>query len=187
MKKFLLLTGIIASGLSAAPVSAGILDVSATLSSTPDAGHFDYAITVTNSAASTDSLETFWFAWMPGKDFLPTAPLSVTPPAGWTDIVTNMGAGDGFAIQFKTSTDPLAPGKSLGFAFTSNDSPAMIAGNSPFFPGTPVETSTVYEGQPFSGDSARFSVTSVPEPSSLALGAFGLLAACGGRRLRRRR
>jgi hypothetical protein len=163
----------------AVPVMAGPLDVSATLSATPDGSDFDYTIVLKNASSSTDSLETFWFGWVPGKDFLPTSPISVTPPTGWADRVTHGGATDGFAIQFVTSTDPLAPGQSLDFMFKSADTPAQIAGNSPFYPTIPAETSFVFQGAPFRGDSAEFRVRSTPEPSTLALAGVAALGVIG--------
>ncbi len=191
MNRVILLTGVIAAGILAAPVRAGVLDVSAVISGTPDGANFDYTIALTNSAVSTDSLETFWFSWVPGKDFMGVSPVSVTPPTGWADLITHGGPTDGYAIQFKTSTAPLAPGGTLDFSFTSPETPAQIGGVSPFYAGVPELTAFVYQGQPFQGDSANFQVTAVPEPSSLLQGALGLTA-CGGwgflqRRARRRR
>ncbi len=186
MKRIISAMVTLAAGFVPAPASAGILDVSAVVSSAPDGPNFDYKIVLTNSSSSTDSLETFWFAWVPGKDFMPTNPVSVTPPAGWTDNITNGGPTDGFAIQFLTTTAALAPGNALTFAFTSADTPAQIAGNSPFYPGTPVGTSFVYQNGPFSGDSDVFQVSAVPEPSSLVMSVIGGVALLRTARRRRR-
>ncbi len=190
MNRVILWAGVIAAGIVAAPAQAGILDVSAVIADRADGANFDYTITLTNSAASTDSAQTFWFSWVPGQDFMPVAPLRVEPPTGWTDIVTHGGAADGFAIQFKTSIDALAPGQSLDFSFSSAVTPEQLAGNSPFHTTHPELTAFVYQGQPFQGDFAQILVSAVPEPSSLALGALGAMA-CGGfgflrRRARRR-
>jgi hypothetical protein len=186
MKRVILLAGLIAAGIVAAPVHAGILDVSAVIADRSDGANFDYTITLTNSATSTDSLQTFWFSWVPGQDFMTLSPTSVTPPAGWTDIITHGGAADGFAIQFKTATDGLAPGQSLDFSFTSPVTPEQLAGNSPFHTDFPELRAFVYQGQPLQGDSAQFNVTAVPEPSSLIQGAVGV-AVCGGFGFLRRR
>jgi hypothetical protein len=70
--------------------------------------------------------------------------------------------------------------------FESSDTPAQIAGDSPFYPGTPVGTSFLYQGAPFQGDSRQFLVSSVPEPSTLALGLIGI-ASIAVLRLRRKR
>ena len=151
-------------------------------------GGYNYTITLNNTAASTSPIGTFWYSWIPGEDFLPSSPTSVQPPTGWTDAITHFGALDGYAIEFTASTPLLSPGSSLAFKFSSPDSPAAIAGNSPFYPTTPtpVGTSFLYGGiTPFSGASAEIVVQSVPEPSSLGLlmaGALGLWLA-GWRRL----
>jgi hypothetical protein len=146
-------------------------------------GGFNYTITLNNTAASTSPIGTFWYSWIPGEDFLPSSPTSVQPPTGWTDIITHFGATDGYAIQFVASTPVLSPGSSLAFKFSSPDSPTAIAGNSPFYTTTPtpVGTSFLYGGAPFSGANAEIVVQSVPEPSTLGLlmvGALGLLVVC---------
>ena len=68
------------------------------------------------------------------------APTDVLSPTSWSDTITNAGGSDGFAIQWvATPGDELTPGNSLGgFQFDSTISPANMAGDSPFFPGTPV-------------------------------------------------
>ncbi len=114
---------------------------------------FQYSLTLKNTGhgkpTAANEIETFWYAWVPGEDFLDTAPLTVTSPTGWTDTITNEGSADGFAIQWVTTTNPLNPGKSLsGFGFTSTDTPLQVFGKSNFFPTTPVNTSFVYAGAP---------------------------------------
>ena len=61
---------------------------SAVITSTPGRD-FKYDITLTNSAASNAPIGTFWYAWIPGEDFLATSPISVTPPTGWVDNITH--------------------------------------------------------------------------------------------------
>ena len=123
--------------------------------------------TLTNASSSNAGIGTFWYAWVPGEDFLATSPISVSPPAGWTDNITNMGAGDGFAIQFLANSpaNDVQPGSSLNFSFTTADSPASVNGNSVFFPGTPVSTSFVYPQGPFSDAGHQFVVTPAPTPT----------------------
>ena len=161
----------------------------ATLSSTQlSPTSWQYSLTL-NDTGTTD-IGTFWFAWVPGKDFMPTAPTSVEDPVSWTAMTTHGGASDGFAIQWVAGAGgALAPGESLGgFTFDSSASPEQMASDSPFFPGAPVTTSFVYSGAPFSDAGFEFTAqaaAAVPEPSSfLLMGAAGLLL--GVRTLRRR-
>ena len=188
MRSLIALVSAFAVLVSVQSAFASGIDSSATLLGKPDGAAFDYSATLTNSASSTDSIGTFWLAWVPGADFLPTAPTNILAPAGWSATVTNEGPSDGFAIQYVASSAAfdLAPGKSLsGFGFTSADTPAQLAGNSPFFPTSPALTSFVYQGGPFVGDSTQFvasvslepqspppPVAAVPEPSSLLIGSF---------------
>ena len=76
------------------------INASGVISSTAAGTGFNYSITLTNASSSNAGIGTFWYSWVPGEDFLATSPTSVTPPPGWTDNITNMGPGDGFAIQF---------------------------------------------------------------------------------------
>jgi hypothetical protein len=142
---------------------------SAVISSKPVGSDFDYTITLTNSSSSTSAIGTFWYAWIPGEDFLATKPLSVTPPTGWSDQITNGGAGDGYAIMFtaNSSTYYVQPGHSLNFPFESADTPASVNGDSKFYPGTPVGTSFVYPQGAFSDSGHQFVVT--PALDSIAI------------------
>jgi hypothetical protein len=185
MKRIALAGIVLVLGLFAAPVSADIIPIG-TISSVADGANFDYTITLTNSAASTNVIGTFWFAWIPGDDFLPTNPIAggFTTPAGWTLTVTHFPnvPTNGYALQWVASStlSDIAIGSSLTFGFKSADTPEQIAGNSPFFPTIPVLTSFVYHGAPFSDAGVRFLVRGVPEPGSLslcALGGIGLILA----------
>ncbi len=148
------------------------LAASAVISSTPAGSNFAYTINLTNSSSSTDNIGTFWYAWIPQpfEDFLATKPVSVTPPAGWTDTLTNIGSSDGWAIEFNASgTAQVQPGSSLDFGFTSADTPASVNGDSVFFPGTPVGTSFVYSQDSEGGDSDEFVVAPAPTLQSIAV------------------
>ena len=196
MRRIMHLGIVLSVGMLASPAFAGpILDPTATVQSSDlGGGEFDYKITLTNSASSPAPIGTFWYSWVPGKDFLDKAPLSVTSPTGWTNMVTNEGSADGFAIQWVANpanvpANVLAAGKSLTFEFTSTETPAQLMGNSPFFPPIPEGTSFVYSGAPFSDPGTEFVVTAastVPEPSSLALALVGGLALIAHKRFGRR-
>jgi hypothetical protein len=62
--------------LATTPAStAGTINGSATISATPNGPNFDYTINLTNTGGpGGDNIETFWFGWVPGEDFLPTSP-----------------------------------------------------------------------------------------------------------------
>ena len=191
MKRIVILVFALATGLCARPAFSAGIDASGVLTSKADGPNFDYSITLTNSSSSTDPIGTFWFAWVPGKDFLPTNPFDITTPNGWAEKVTHAGAGDGYAIQFVASAgSALAAGSSLtGFGFTSADTPAQLVGSSPFYPTFPATTAFVYNGAPFSSVSEQFvvSVSPVPEPSSLILGLFGVATMAGYLQFKKRK
>jgi len=142
-------------------------------------GIYDYTMSVSEASGTTNSIGSFWYAWIPGQFYLPSVPSSAHAPTGWTaSIVAN-------SIQFIASSSAyyIAPGTSLGnFGFASTDTPAAINGNSPSYPGTPVGTTVAYAAGLFSAPEETFVFTpaAVPEPSSLALmalGTVGLLTA----------
>jgi Hint domain len=129
-----------------AEAASGSVAVSQTGSS-----QWQYTITLNDTGSTT--IGTLWFAWVPGQDFLATSPDTISAPAGWTAIVTHGGSSDGYAIQFVASSTSsyIQPGGSLsGFSFVSSDPPSSVFGDSVFHPGTPVTTSFVYSGAPFS-------------------------------------
>jgi len=130
--------------------------------------------------------------WVPGEDFGPHMPISETAPSGWeVNAITHGGSNDGYAIRWEATSaaNDLAPGNSLVFGFISQDSPSVLSGDSPFYPGTPIGTSFVYQNGPFQGASDQFLVSfaSVPEPSSIVLGIFGAAASFAYLRIKRKR
>jgi hypothetical protein len=195
MKRILSVAIVLSTGLIASPVFAGEIAASATISSTPDGANFDYTINLTNtsSGASADPIATFWFSWVPGANFMNTKPISVTTPTGWSDVVTNGGTADGFAIQFDATSpaNDLAPGGTASFSFVSATTPAQLAGNSPFHTTSPELTAFAYSQGPLKGDGFGpflvSEVSSVPEPSSLVLGLLGVITSLGYMRFKNRK
>ena len=148
------------------PAQAAI-SASATISSQQlGPASYEYSMALTNTG--TTPIGTYWYAWFPFYDLLPSAPTSIISPPGWTG--TN--APDVFGVasaRWVNTTTPLQPGQSLGgFKFDTPDSPATLAGTS-FF-GNPIQTSYVYIGAPQT-DPGGVLIPSVvtPEPASAAL------------------
>jgi hypothetical protein len=165
-----------------ASVQAQGLVVNAQIGSQPAGGSlFDYSLTLNNGAGSGGSIETFWFSWTPGMDYLPSRPTTVQAPAGWTYSIQGgpysyygYTYNDGYSIEFTSSTAPVMPGSSIHFGFASPDSPSTVAGNSSIYPGTAVLTSYVYNGVGGGSLGSEFLVQPVPEPTALALLTVGL-------------
>jgi len=150
--------------LWATAAEAQTLTANATLA---PAGSNAYSITLNNTSA-TATIGTFWYAWIPGQDYMSVLPTNIASPPGWTDLVTGSGgASDGYAIQWKatSSADYLAAGSSLsGFSFDSTLSSAQLTtGSSPYFSHPATETSFVYNQAPFSAQSYQFVVDPVPD------------------------
>ena len=73
-------------------------------------GEFQYSLTLNDTGTTT--LGTFWFAWIPGDNFMAVSPTSITSPTGWKELVTSGGPSGGSAIQWtaKTPADDLGAG-----------------------------------------------------------------------------
>lgn len=175
---------LLALGLGASAVQAQIV-ASGEISGTPvGGGVYDYTISLHNAPGSSSGIQTFWYSWVPGADFMPTAPISVTPPPGWAYYISNDPYYYGYSIEFYNYYTALNPGGSLNFHFTSSSTPATLAGNSLYYPSYPIGTSWVYSGIAY-GTSQQFVVQSapVPEPGAVCLLAAGLLGCwCAVRR-----
>jgi len=171
----------------ATTLNAQVINAVATISSQSlGGGMYDYVINLQNSASSTSSIETFWYAWLPsGENFLVSSPSSVTPPnASWSYNIS-YGYYDyyyyDYGIEFTSTTDPINPGSSRNFEFVSSDPPSVINGESTIYPGYQVGTSYVYSGI-VSGAMEQIVVTqAVPEPSLAGLFALGGLIWCARR------
>ena len=160
------------SGRAAASIGA-----SATISSQQlGPSSYQYSLSLTNTG--TTPIGTYWFGWIPGYDLLPSAPTTVSSPAGWSggQAADYYGVG---SVQWVTNSSPLQPGHTLsGFQFTSPDSPSALNGTS--F-GLPVKDSYVYIGAPETDPGFFFQAqtVSVPEPASLfSLAAGAALLLC---------
>jgi len=157
--------------------TAAAQNASAILSGQPAGGGlFDYTITLDNHASSPP-IGVFWYASRGAVgNLLPSMPASPVPaPSGWSVAVTHLGAGDGYGIEWVANNlaSQIASGQSLDFNFESMDSPAALAGNSPFFP-ISVGFSDI-AGFNFSTFNQGIFVTSVPEPSAACLWLLGAL------------
>lgn len=176
-RKFAGGAGVLLIGLLLTTASAqGSISASATISSQQvGIDSYDYSLTLTNTGNT--AISTYWFGWLPLYDLLPSHPVSIESPFGWSAI----DAADYFgvaSIQWTTTTNALQPGQSLsGFNFNSADSPGMIEGPSSF--GPPVTQSYVYIGAPeFDPGFPLTAAVAAPEPSAAALlaGTAGWLA-----------
>lgn len=173
-------TSAFAAGLSATATYTSVVDPS-----TP--GVYDYSLTLHDTGSTT--IGTFWFAWVPGGDFLNPTPTDVTQPAGWGNNVFTTPQGT--SLRWTTTSNLLQAGDSLsGFNFSSTESPGELLGVVPSGTGAgdPITTSFVYIGAPFRDPGQQIVATAAtPEPGSLGLLATGLLGGAGGlyRRLRR--
>jgi hypothetical protein len=65
-------------------------------------GVYNYSILLQNTGPTT--IGTFWYAWIPGQYYLPTAPVSVQPPAGWTYSIVNPGGAGASILYYANST-----------------------------------------------------------------------------------
>lgn len=159
-----MIAAILALGLArpcAAKNGEGADDVQGRLTSIADVGGV-YHYTITLSSHEQDAIHTFWYSWVPGKNFLPTSPTNLRTPAGWTAQVTHDSTSDGYGIQFVTSGAGLTPGAPLAFGFDSTDTPDKLAGASALFPTFAAGTSFYYKGAPFSDPGTQFVVGNGP-------------------------
>lgn len=123
-------------------------------------GPYTYNLTFSDSSTATSPIGSVWYAWVPGFFYLPGTPTGASAPTGWTATIS------GASVQYvaNSSAFDIMPGQSLsGFSYTASFSPAQLAAapNS--------GRSDAYSGGLFSDAGDIFNVTTVPEPSSVAL------------------
>jgi hypothetical protein len=118
--------------------------VSAELRQTASGNPNTYSITLHNNSTAGETFSTFWFAWLPGQDYMGVPPTNVMAPAGWTPNITHGGGADGYAIMFNASPAMAAGTTVSGFTFQSTSTLADLRGNSVFYPSRPVTTSQVF-------------------------------------------
>ena len=129
--------------LSGQAAHAGIV-ATATFTDTQASSEYSYDITLKNTG--TTNIGTFWFAWVPGANFMSVSPTGVVSPSGWS---ANPESGGGYSIQWVTTSSLLASGSSLpGFEFQSTLSPAQLEAAFSGSPPDTVATSVVYIGLP---------------------------------------
>jgi len=166
-------------------VAAAQTDVTGTIQLVSDvSGVYTYDMSLTDTG--TTDIGTFWYAWVPGEDFLPATPTDILSPLGWDlNAITGKGnSTDGKAIRWEATT-PLQPGQTIdGFQFSIAEPPSVIFADTPFYSDTLIDTSTVYQGGPFQGGSDKFvPAATVPGPAS----GITLLGSLIGMGLKRRR
>jgi hypothetical protein len=162
------LLAIIACLLGHASASEAQPITSATISGqqvAPDS--YTYSINLSVDPSSPDSAYSFWFAWIPLYDLLPSNPTAIGSPAGWTG--TNAPDVYGVAsVLWTTNSDPINAGQTLSdFRFNTPDPPSVIFGISDYL-NLPVVESYVYKYPDARGDFDDIIPTVVvPEPTGL--------------------
>jgi hypothetical protein len=149
-------TAMLALAASAAPALAQLSGAGVLVSTAQPTGDYYNTITITNTGTTT--VGTFWFAWIPEINFLPSAPTEVLSPPGWYGYVIPDVTYDTYSIEWYSyyALYNIQPGQSLsGFAFRSADSPQTLQGISPDYPRYYCTDSYLYVGYP-EGDPGYF-------------------------------
>jgi hypothetical protein len=172
--KSIYLTLVAVAGFAASTASSQAQSASGTISGTVTAGGYNYTITLNNTTGS--SLDSFWYGWTTAGNNLPSIPSSAGNSLGWANTVS------GNSIMWTGGT-ALTSGQSGTFTFFSASTPAAMTA-------LPAGESVTYVGGINFANNGQgiFSPVLVasPEPSSIALLAFGSLGflAAGWRKLR---
>jgi hypothetical protein len=183
----ILLSGIASLAMSAAVYGSesatGVLNLQSVSGSGAGA---TYTYDITLKDTGTTNIGTFWYAWLPPDDFydfLTSKPTAESSPTGWTaNLQGEDNSRDGNSIQWVSSTNPLTPGTSLTFGYTTPDNPASVTGGGvgPF--PYPTGYSYIYIGAPETDAGSLVNVAvgdiTVPEPATLSLLVAGVAALC---------
>jgi hypothetical protein len=170
------------------PLSAGLLATSTMTWTQLDATNYHYDLILNDTGTTT--VGTFWFAWIPGQNYMPTTPFNIAGPTSWTPVITGGGAGNGHAVRWVAAVGVrLNPGDSQsGFGFDSATTPTEMAGNAVYFANPPVTTTVVYSAGAFSDAGLTFTIpltaAATPEPSAIVLSSLGLAGLMAARRKR---
>ncbi|HEV2331001.1 MAG TPA: PEP-CTERM sorting domain-containing protein [Verrucomicrobiae bacterium] len=162
----------VAFAASTLPGQAQNVNVTTSLSYVAGTGSvYDYTLLFNNTGP--ESVESYWLGWVPGS-FNVASPSNPGNNLGWTSTL------DGNSVQYLgTSGTALAAGHSGTFTFDSTTTPAQfiahtgLAGDSTAYGVNAANGQLSFSLSP--PDTETFFLTVVPEPSTFAIFAFGLL------------
>src|SRR5438045_3935192 len=120
---FTTLLALAASGTGALAQLAGNAQL---VSTDLGGGQYSNAITVHNTGATT--IGTFWYSWIPGENFMPSAPTNITAPAGWYAQLYVFG-GPTYSIEWYTYSPSAyipAGGQLTGFNYNGTMNPGAL-------------------------------------------------------------
>ena len=164
----------VAATLVASTLSGHAQNATATISGVAAGGGvFDYTLTLNNTGTTT--LDSFWYAWTLSGNNLSTPISNPGSSLGWTDTAIE---GNTSISWVGNTSDELAPGHSATFTFQSTETPTAIttapSGESVAYVNANGPT-TFAQNEPGVASPVFSPTLVVPEPSSLALLASGML------------